>query len=107
MCIGETLQQYHIDKAVFYLDAPVSNSGRLKMQILELLSVFDYDVEVNVINDVDRVLQKLENVITSDAIILDKCQSWINLNKTIIEQYENQYFFIDFENAEQLKSCYL
>ena len=59
------------------------------------------------INDVDRVLQKLENVITSDAIILDKCQSWINLNKTIIEQYENQYFFIDFENAEQLKSCYL
>ena len=107
MCIGEALQQYHIDKAVFYLDAPVSNSGRLKMQILELLSVFDYAVEVNVINDVDRVLQKLENVITSDAIILDKCQSWINLNKTIIEQYENQYFFIDFENAEQLKSCYL
>lgn len=107
MCIGEILQQYHIDKAVFYLDAPVSNSGRLKMQILELLSVFDYDVEVNVINDVDRVLQKLENVITSDAIILDKCQSWINLNKTIIEQYENQYFFIDFENAEQLKSFYL
>ena len=62
---------------------------------------------MNVINDVDRVLQKLENVITSDAIILDKCQSWINLNKTIIEQYENQYFFIDFENAEQLKSFYL
>ncbi len=107
MCIGEALQQYHIDKAVFYLDAPVSNSGRLKMQILELLSVFDYAVEVNVINDVDRVLQKLENVITSDAIILDKCQSWINLNKTIIEQYENQCFLIDFENAEQLKSFYL
>ncbi|MEY8320675.1 DUF434 domain-containing protein [Lachnospiraceae bacterium 46-61] len=103
MCIGEVLQQYHIDKVVFYLDAPVSNSGRLKTQILELLSVFDYDIEINVINDVDRVLQNLENVITSDAIILDKCQSWINLNKTIIKQYESQCFLIDFENAEQLK----
>lgn len=101
--IGEMLQQYHIDKAVFYLDAPVSNSGRLKTQILELLRTFDYMVEVNVINDVDRVLQNLENVITSDAIILDNCQSWINLNKMIIKQYEKQCFLIDFEKSLQFE----
>ena len=90
-------------KAVFYLDAPVSNSGRLKTQIIETLQAFHYEIEVNVINDVDRVLEKLDNVITSDAIILDKCKSWINLNADIIQQ-NNKCFYIDFEKKNTLFS---
>lgn len=101
--IGEMLEKYHIKKAVFYLDAPVSNSGRLKTQIIETLQVFHYEIEVNVINDVDRVLEKLDNVITSDAIILDKCKSWINLNADIIQQ-NNKCFYIDFEKKNTLFS---
>ena len=102
--IGEMLEKYHIKKAVFYLDAPVSNSGRLKTQIIETLQAFHYEIEVNVINDVDRVLEKLDNVITSDAIILDKCKSWINLNADIIKQISNDCFYIDFEEKNTLFS---
>lgn len=36
--IGQKLEELKIDKAVFYLDSSVSNSGRLKIRILELLS---------------------------------------------------------------------
>ncbi len=96
MHIGEALEQYQIKKAVFYLDAPVSNSGTLKKKILELLEAFSYEIEVNVIHDVDRTLQELENVITSDAIILDNCKSWINLNKKIEQTVKN--CVIDFKN---------
>ena len=96
MQIGETLEKYHIKKAVFYLDSPVSNSGSLKKKILELLEPFHYEVEVNVIHDVDRTLQELDNVITSDAIILDKCKSWINLNTKIEQIKEN--CIVDFKN---------
>lgn len=96
--IGQMLENYHIKKAIFYLDAPVSNSGRLKTHILETLQQFHYEIEVNVINDVDRVLEKLDNVITSDAIILDKCNSWINLNSDIIEKNIKNCNYIDFEN---------
>lgn len=86
MLIGNMLEENKIDKAVFYLDAPVSNSGRLKQRILELLNPFHFEVQVEVIHNVDTVLEKLDNVITSDAIILDKCISWINLNAKMIEQ---------------------
>lgn len=86
MLIGNMLEKNKIDKAVFYLDAPVSNSGRLKQRIVELLNPFQFEVQVEVIHNVDAVLEKLDNVITSDAIILDKCISWINLNTKMIEQ---------------------
>lgn len=96
MLIGRSLEENKVGKAIFYLDAPVSNSGRLKQKIIELLASFTFDVEVEVINNVDTVLEKFENVITSDAIILDKCISWINLNAKIIEEMNADYPYIDF-----------
>lgn len=94
--IGKSLEKNNVGKAVFYLDAPVSNSGRLKQRIMELLSQFSFEVQVEVIHNVDAVLEKLDNVITSDAIILDRCVSWINLNKKIIEENMGDYPYIDF-----------
>ena len=34
---------------------------------------------------VDGLLSRMERVVTADAIILDKCGSWYNLNRTLIE----------------------
>ena len=93
--IGKMLEKSKIGKAVFYLDAPVSNSGRLKMRILELLDEFDFEVQAEVIGDVDSALAKLDNVVTSDAIILDNCISWINLTRPIIEAENNNYVYTD------------
>ena len=94
--IGKVLEENKAGKAIFYLDAPVSNSGRLKQKIIELLSQFTFEVEVEVIHNVDAVLAKLDNVITSDAIILDKCAGWINLNARIIKKFHGDYPYIDF-----------
>ena len=94
--IGKMLEKNQVDKAVFYLDAPVSNSGRLKQRILELLNGFGFEVQVEVIHNVDAVLEKLDHVITSDAIILDNCINWINLNKKIMENINKGYSYIDF-----------
>jgi len=96
MLIGRILERNGVGKAVFYLDAPVSNSGRLKQRITELLEQFHFEVQVEVIHNVDVVLQKLSNVITSDAIILDKCTSWINLNAEIMGEINKAYPYIDF-----------
>lgn len=104
MLIGSILEKNKVDKAVFYLDAPVSNSGRLKQRIIELLNQFAFEVQVELINNVDAVLEKLDNVITSDAIILDKCVSWINLNAKIIGEYYNSYSYIDFSALQTIKN---
>ena len=98
--IGKMLESKGVSKTVFYLDAPVSNSGKLKQHILELLNEFSFEVQVEVIHNVDAVLETLDNVITSDAIILDKCGSWINLNKKIIEDNIGHYPYIDFESLK-------
>ncbi len=93
--IGRLLEKCGVSKAVFYLDSPVSNSGRLKMRILELLENFDFEVCGEVIGDVDSVLARLDNVITGDAIILDNCISWLNLTRKIIENEKGEYNYID------------
>ncbi|WP_061994184.1 DUF434 domain-containing protein [Clostridium sp. ATCC 25772] len=95
--IGNILENYKIKKAIFYLDSPVSNSGRLKLKILELLKDYNFQVEAKTINNVDTVLESSDCVITSDAIILDKCNSWINLNKEIIKNNMLNTMYVDFE----------
>jgi len=102
MLIGKALEDSKIGKAIFYLDAPVSNSGRLKQRIIDLLSQFTFEVEVEVINNVDSVLENLENVITGDAIILDKCVSWINLNVKLVEEINKDYPYVDFGELENV-----
>lgn len=96
MLIGKMLVNKKVKRAVFYLDSPVSNSGKLKQRIQELLADFNCEVYVETIPNVDSVLETLDNVITSDAIILDRCRSWINLNKMIIQSNLEGYPFVDF-----------
>lgn len=84
--IGDALMKMGVQQVVFYLDAPVSNTGRLKARIMELLSEKPYQVTVEIVNSPDTILQRLDYVITSDAIILNQCKSWINLAVDIIGQ---------------------
>lgn len=82
--IGAKLQSSNISEAVFYLDSPVSNTGRLKTRILELLMGFNYKTSIELVNNADVLLQNKPNVVTTDAIILNSCISWINLSWAII-----------------------
>jgi hypothetical protein len=95
--IGQWLLENKVGEAIFYLDRPVSNSGRLKMKILELLKNSKFEIEVENIDNVDSVLETKENVISSDAIVLDKCISWINMNRCIIYDKNLDISCIDFE----------
>lgn len=83
------LEFLHISKAVFYLDAPVSNSGRLSGMILQCAKGYNISVQTQIIPDVDRVLEQMEGVISGDAIILNRCKSWLNVVPTIAEQIES------------------
>lgn len=99
--VGRMLEKGGVVKAVFYLDSPVSNSGRLKERIGALLGEYPFDLQFELIHNVDAVLETLENVITSDAIILDKCGSWFNLCGRIIAEEIGEYPFADFAVSEE------
>ena len=74
----EILQKADIRKAIILLDEPVSNSGRLKTLMADVGEDYSFDLDIRIIRDVDRTLYDKENVITTDSIILDHCNSWIN-----------------------------
>lgn len=82
------LELLKIAEVCFYLDAPVSNSGRLSALIRQCSENYSISVNVQIIPDVDRVLEQLEGVISGDAIILNHCISWLNLMPRIVEQIE-------------------
>lgn len=81
------LTSIHVETINFYLDSPVSNSGSLKLRILEYSEKYNLKTNVELVNNADVILEKLSNVITSDATILDKCSSYFNLSKNIIDEY--------------------
>lgn len=66
------------------------------MKILEMFEGSELQIEVENIDNVDSILQSKENVVSSDAIILDNCISWINLNRNIIEEKISNENYIDF-----------
>ncbi len=82
--IGEEFKLLGCKEAIFYLDAPVSNSGRLKQKLQEGLERYPFQTKIELVDNPDVILQRLGNVITQDAIILNQCESWINLTAEII-----------------------
>ncbi|MCD2501586.1 DUF434 domain-containing protein [Clostridium sp. NSJ-145] len=81
------LNSIDIESINIYLDSPVSNSGNLKIKIFEYTEKYNLNTSVELVNNADVILEKLNNVVTSDATILDKCISHFNLSKTIIDKY--------------------
>jgi len=78
------LRQLGASQARVYLDAPVSNSGRLKTLINETARELGFNAAAETVNGVDRLLSTLPGVITADSAILDRCPSWLNLGAGLI-----------------------
>ena len=87
MAVHLLLQQFQtlgVRRATIYLDQPVSNSGRLKSFLLDEAAHYPVELQVELLPAVDGALEGMKHVVSSDAIVLDKCRSWFNLNREII-----------------------
>ena len=64
----------------WYLDRPVSNSGRLAQRILEIGRSFRVDWQVELVPNPDPLLARAQGLVaTADSAILDRCRGWLNL----------------------------
>ncbi len=83
--VGETVTAAGVSLCRWWLDKPVSNSGRLKTAISEIAAANGWRMEVEVVFSPDHELSHTQNPIaSSDGIVLDRCQSWVNLAREII-----------------------
>ena len=86
----EILQKTDIHRSIILLDEPVSNSGRLKSLLADVGEDYSLELDIKILRNVDRSLYEKENVITMDSIILDHCNSWINLVSECMKQTGNK-----------------
>lgn len=96
--IAQTLMEFEVPEVKFYLDAPVSNSGKLKLKITEHFEKTNIPFEVLIVKNPDTILSQMERVVTGDSVILDNCISWFNLSRKIIEEKINDPWIIKFKN---------
>jgi len=83
--IGDFLKEIGVTKALWLLDSPVSNSGRLKTLIGELAQKNDWNFEIRLLLSPDAELRKTELIVaSSDSVVLDGCKRWTNLAAEII-----------------------
>jgi len=85
--IGGFLKQTGVSKALWLLDSPVSNSGRLKTLIDGLARKHHWNWETQLLQSPDGALIRTDLVVaTSDSVVLDGCRSWVNLATEIIKK---------------------
>jgi len=98
--IGQFLKKIGVAEAVWLLDSPVSNSGRLKTLIRELAEENRWNWTITLAISPDAILIKTDvPVVSSDSVILDSCLKWVNLGAEIIKSELSAAKIIDINTS--------
>ena len=84
--VGRFLAATRVGRCEWLLDAPVSNSGRLKATIESAAREAGWPWAVRVVGDPDEELAAAEDAVvaTADAGILQRCRRWVALTREVI-----------------------
>jgi hypothetical protein len=85
--IGKKLEELNVSKSIWYLDQPVSNSGKLKQLLLKIAKKNKWNWEIILVPNPDEILIKLKKIIlTGDSQILDNIDQWFDLPGLLINK---------------------
>lgn len=83
--VGRRLHGLRVREAVWLLDRPVANSGRLAVQLRELAAARGLPWRVETVPDPDHLLRDAAvPVATADSAVLDAAASWVNLARLVV-----------------------
>jgi hypothetical protein len=85
--IATSLAQWQPARCLWYLDAPVSNSGRLATILRAAGARAGLAWEVELVDSPDRVLASAGAIVaTADSVILDRCGPWVNFTSHVLAE---------------------
>ena len=94
--IGETLHESSAAHVRWVLDAPVSNSGRVKAMIMEEANRHGWPWDVDLADNVDERISVADAVaVTSDGWILDRAARWTDMVAPIVRKTGRETDVID------------
>ena len=86
--VGKLLAPSGTGRCKWFLDSPVSNSGRLKQVLLDVATRHSWDWRVEVVPDADAAVGTGGAIVASaDSVVLDRCGGWFNLAREIVERH--------------------
>ncbi|MBN2580563.1 MAG: DUF434 domain-containing protein [Pirellulales bacterium] len=94
--LGRVLQEYRAARCVWFLDRPVSNSGRLKRIMEELAAESGWPWRIELAMNPDALLCDAPEIVASaDSVILDRCAAWCNLAAAAVRREAPQAWIVD------------
>jgi len=109
--IFAALAELHPMRIDWFLDRPVSNSGRLRAFMLERLekpmNAVGFPLpSVILVDSPDATLRSYEGVVaTSDSAVLDRCAAWTNLAARVIDMAIPTAWKIDLRPPRDGLTC--
>lgn len=98
--LGAVLERARVARAVWLLDRPVSNSGRLRALILAVAEEHGWRFAVELDDAPEGSLKASPDVVaTGDAVILDHCQRWVDLPAAVIAAQVADAWVVDLGHA--------
>ena len=86
--LGRLTAALKVRHCLWYLDRPVSNSGRLKQIMEDVAAAEGWPWRVELVQDPDAVLAETSQIVaTADSAILDCCAAWLNLARETIVRH--------------------
>ena len=99
--IGRQIAALGVSECLWYLDRPVSNSGRLRKLIEELAAAAGWSWHVELVADPDPILAEADpTVATADSVILDRCRAWFNLARETIARHVPEAVVVELGDRE-------
>ena len=85
--LGGVLAELQVGETVWYLDRPVSNSGRLKAVMADVAAGHGWPWQIELVQDPDTRLTETDQIVaTADSAVLDRCTVWFNLARETVDR---------------------
>ena len=94
--VGSVLEAIGVKQARWFLDKPISNSGRLADRIRHLAAEHSWPWEVELAFNPDaEILSSTGIAVSSDSVILDRASSWVDLNSHLVRENLSRSWMAD------------
>lgn len=98
--LGQTLQEHGVSCCRWYLDRPVSNSGRLKRLMEEMAASAGWPWDVELVTSPDAALVAAGcPVATADSAVLNRCAQWVNLARQVVTRHVPGAWIVDLSGT--------
>lgn len=98
---GRYLAACGVGPCTWFLDRPVSNSGRLGQLIVKLATENRWAWDVRIEFDVDGALKDSDHIVASaDSVVLDHCGRWFNLARFVVAHFVHDACWVDLGGDE-------